>query len=71
MGCPYEAYITPLEPMKPNALLTITSLLSILLVTLHVTDDIRRGLSPQGADNAFAVFIFVVRRLTASVALVS
>jgi hypothetical protein len=46
--------------MKPNALLTITSLLSILLMTLHVTDDIVRGLSPPRADNAFAVVIFVV-----------
>jgi hypothetical protein len=46
--------------MKPNALLTITSLLSILLMTLHVTDDIRRGLSPPGADNIFGVVIFVV-----------
>jgi len=46
--------------MKNNTLLTITSLLSILLMTLHVTDDIVRGLSPPGADNAFAVVIFVV-----------
>lgn len=60
MGYPYEAPITPQEPMKPNALLTITSLLSILLMTLHVTDDIRRGLSPPGPDNVFGVVIFVV-----------
>jgi uncharacterized membrane protein YjgN (DUF898 family) len=46
--------------MKPNALLTITSLLSIVLMTLHVTDDIRRGLSPAGAENIFGVVIFVV-----------
>jgi hypothetical protein len=50
----------PLEPMKHNTLLTITSLLSILLLTLHVTDDIVRGLSRPAADNAFAVLIFVV-----------
>src|SRR5215470_19548839 len=31
--------------MKPNAILVITSLLSILLLTLHVTDDIVRGIS--------------------------
>ena len=49
----------PFEPMKHNALLTITSLLSILLATLHVTDDIVRGLSPPAA-NAFAIVIFVV-----------
>ena len=46
--------------MKPNALLTTTSLLSILLMTLHVTDDIIRRLSRPGADNAFAVVIFAV-----------
>jgi len=46
--------------MKPNALLTLTSLLSIVLMTLHVTDDIKRGLSPAAADNVFGVVIFVV-----------
>ena len=45
--------------MKPNAL-TITSLLSILLMSLHITDDIRRGLSPAAPDNVGAVVIFVV-----------
>ena len=46
--------------MKLNALLTITSLLSILLMSLHVTDDIVRGISPPGAGNVGAVVIFVV-----------
>ena len=46
--------------MKHNALLTITSLLSILLMSLHVTDDIVRGISPPGADNVGAVVIFLV-----------
>lgn len=46
--------------MKNNTLLTITSLLSILLMTLHVTDDIVRGISPAAADNVGAVVIFVV-----------
>ena len=46
--------------MKSNALLTITSLLSILLMTLHITDDIVRGISPARADNIGAVVIFVV-----------
>ncbi len=31
--------------MKENAILVVTSLLSILLLTLHVTDDIVRGIS--------------------------
>ena len=46
--------------MKHNRLLTITSLLSILLMSLHVTDDIVRGLSPANANNKGAVAIFVV-----------
>jgi len=46
--------------MKHNTLLTVTSLLSILLMSLHVTDDIVRGISPAGADNVGAVVIFVV-----------
>jgi hypothetical protein len=46
--------------MKPNALFTIASLLSILLMTLHVTDDIVRGLSPAAAENVGGVAIFVV-----------
>ena len=46
--------------MKPNALLTITSLLSILLMSLHITDDIVRGISPAAPDNVGAVVIFVV-----------
>src|SRR2546430_10568718 len=31
--------------MKQNVMLTIASLLSILLLTLHITDDIVRGIS--------------------------
>ena len=50
----------PVESMKHNALLTITSLLSILLMTVHITDDIVRGISPARADNIGAVVIFVV-----------
>lgn len=46
--------------MKHNLLLTITSLLSILLVSLHVTDDIVRGISRPGVDNLGAVGIFLV-----------
>lgn len=52
--------LPPLEPMKPNTLLTLMSLLSILLMSLHITDDIVRGISPPGADNVGAVAIFVV-----------
>src|SRR4051812_30934560 len=37
--------------MKPNAILVVTSLLSILLLTLHVTDDIVRGISKAEPSN--------------------
>lgn len=46
--------------MKPSRQLTIVSLLSIVLMSLHITDDIRRGISPPGGDNVGAVVIFVV-----------
>lgn len=41
-------------------MLTITSLLAIVLMSLHITDDIVRGLSRPGADNVGAVAIFTV-----------
>lgn len=37
--------------LKHPSLLTITSLLSILLLTFHLTDDIRRGYEPGGLSN--------------------
>ena len=37
--------------MKPNVMLVVTSLLSILLLTLHVTDDIVRGISKAESSN--------------------
>jgi hypothetical protein len=46
--------------MKRYTLLTVMSLLSILLMTLHVTDDIVRGISPAAPDNVGAVAIFLV-----------
>lgn len=46
--------------MKHNVSLTVTSLLSILLVSLHLTDDIVRGISRPDAANLVAVAIFVV-----------
>jgi hypothetical protein len=41
-------------------MLTITSLLSILFMTFHLTDDIVRGFEKGGASNLTAVPIFVV-----------
>jgi hypothetical protein len=37
--------------LKPNAVLVVTSLLSILLLTIHVTDDIVRGISKAESSN--------------------
>jgi hypothetical protein len=38
--------------MKRNTLLVVASLLSILLLTLHITDDIVRGISKAESSNA-------------------
>ena len=46
--------------MKGKVVLTITSLLSILLFTFHLTDDIVRGFEKGGVSNLTAVPIFVV-----------
>ena len=46
--------------MKDNVTLTIMSLLSILLVTFHLADDIDRGMSTGGLANLVAVVICVV-----------
>ena len=37
--------------MKQNVMLTITSLLSLLFLTFHLTDDIVRGMEPGGLSN--------------------
>jgi hypothetical protein len=48
-------------PMKQNAILTVTSLLSILLLTLHVTDDIVRGISKaEPSDIALVVLVVLL-----------
>ena len=58
--------------MKPNIVLAISSLLTILLGTLHLADDINRGMSAGGLPNLavvavgavwlYATFILVGRR---------
>ena len=45
--------------MKQDAILVVSSLLSILLLTLHVTDDIVRGISKAEASNT-ALLVLVV-----------
>ena len=46
--------------MKQSPMLTITSLLSILLFTFHVSDDIVRGFEPGGFKNVSGILIVVV-----------
>src|ERR1700720_2057834 len=46
--------------MKPNVMLTIASLLSILFLTFHLTDDIVRGMEPGTISDLTAVPILVI-----------
>ena len=46
--------------MKENAILVVTCLLSILLATLHVTDDIVRGISKAEPSNIALVVLVVL-----------
>jgi len=46
--------------MKYSPTLTITSLLSILFFTFHLTDDIVRGFEPGGFKNISPILIGVV-----------
>ena len=46
--------------MKQNVILTISSLLSVLLMTLHLADDIVRGFEKGGPSNLLAVPIVVI-----------
>ncbi len=47
--------------MKQTAMLTAASLLTILLMTFHITGDILFKMSPPGLINLLVVFIFVVQ----------
>jgi hypothetical protein len=47
--------------MKQTAMLTTASLLTILLMTIHLTGDILFRMSPPGLLNLIAVFILVVQ----------
>ncbi len=46
--------------MKRNLILTVTSLLSILFATFHISDDIVRGFEPGGFKNVSGMLITVV-----------
>jgi hypothetical protein len=52
-------YYTPERPMKPSVMLTVASLLSLLLIMFHLTDDVL--LQAEGAVKfPIPVLIFVV-----------
>lgn len=46
--------------MKSDRMLTVTSLLALVLLSLHLTDDIVRGFEPGGLNNLIGVLILVV-----------
>src|SRR3954462_8412973 len=55
--------------MKHNLLLTIASLLSLLFLTLHLTDDIVRGIEPGGLSNLIGGVLISVVWLSATLVL--
>jgi hypothetical protein len=46
--------------MKPTVLLPMASLLSIVLLTLHITDDIVRGISKAESSNTALIVLVVL-----------
>jgi hypothetical protein len=46
--------------MKNSSMLTIASLLSVLLFTFHLTDDIFRGMEPGGLSNLIGGSLIMV-----------
>ena len=46
--------------MKSNTLLVVTSLISILLISLHIAEDIVLGFSGGGLANLFAIAVLAV-----------
>jgi hypothetical protein len=46
--------------MKPNVLLVVTSLLSILLLSLHIAEDIVLGFAPGGLTNLIAIGVLAL-----------
>jgi hypothetical protein len=43
--------------MRNNTMLTVAALLSLLFLTLHITDDIVRGISPAESSNIALVVL--------------
>ena len=70
MGRPYDALTRTAKPtgqnrqdgthVKPSVMLTVTSLLSIILLSLHIAEDIVLGFSGGGLTNLIGIAILVV-----------
>ena len=43
--------------MKPNVILTVTSLLTILFLTFHISDEIARGMEHGGLNMVVPIFV--------------
>ena len=54
--------------MKHQVTLTITSLLSILFLTFHLSDDIVRGFEPGAVSNVTGILILVTTTRTTKAA---
>jgi hypothetical protein len=46
--------------MKSSVMLTVTSLISILLLSLHISEDIVLGFAPGGLTNLYGIAVLVV-----------
>jgi hypothetical protein len=46
--------------MKPNGMLVVTSLVAILLLSIHIAEDIVLGFAGGGLSNLFGIAILVV-----------
>ena len=46
--------------MKRNVMLTVTSLFSIVLLSLHISEDILLGFAPGGLTNLIGIAVLVV-----------
>ena len=47
------------NPVKNNVMLTVASLLSILFITFHLSDDIVRGFEPGGFKHISGILTLV------------
>jgi hypothetical protein len=63
MGIQYDFWFLSEQPdgsMKPNVLLIATSMFSIVLLSLHIAEDIVLGFAPGGLTNLFGIAILLL-----------